>query len=686
MEALTTYKTENITLSEVKQVFAEITRYPEEILDPEAHLEEDLGIDSVKLGEIYAVLKERYQLPEDLHIPPEQLTSIQGVYEALVSYASASETPKETHNSTAGKAVVPLVVEDDITASSQNNPPVEVLETNKPIVPPASGAVTDEKSILETITAVFAEITRYPEEILDPEANLEEDLGIDSVKLGEIYAVIKELYHLPDDLQLPPEQLTSIRGISEALAAHVTGKETLTMSVPPIKESMPAQSTPPVNKVTLTASEDQVEATITHDGAKESKNKPAADEKEVLRTVTEIFAEVTRYPEEILDPEASLEEDLGIDSVKLGEVYAILKERFSLSDDQTVAPEQLTSIAGVASAITTLLNEGTAVGIMEAEPQTEQPTQNGTPATLPQNGTAIATPPNRVADAVPHPPALQNESVVGFSNGSMPTPSLSGQRQHPYGDFFKDKKVFISGSGRGLGKDIATYLAELGATVVINSFHSRMKGEETCEEIKSKGHKALHIWGSLANPEHVERMWDEVEQELGSIHYFIHAASNGMLDKLENITADHWKKAFQTNVVGFHQSALRAKNLMKKNGGGHIITISSPAAHGYVDYFAVQGAAKAALESLTRSMAVEFYPDNVLVNCISPGPIYGELLSKWPNSDQLIKSWEDKTFYNRLCEPRDVSKSIAFLLSDEAKLFNASILIQDGGISSAGKW
>ena len=190
----------------------------------------------------------------------------------------------------------------------------------------------------------------------------------------------------------------------------------------------------------------------------------------------------------------------------------------------------------------------------------------------------------------------------------------------------------------------------------------------------------------MANPEHVERIWNTVEEELGDIHYFIHAASNGMLDKLENITPEHWQRAFQTNVIGFHQSALRAVKLMKKNGGGHIITLSSPAAHGYVDYFAVQGAAKAALESLTKSMAVEFQADNVLVNCVSPGPIYGELLSKWPNSDQLIKRWEDATLYNRLCEPRDVSKFIAFLLSDEAKLFNSSVLIQDGGISSVGKW
>ena len=109
--------------------------------------------------------------------------------------------------------------------------------------------------------------------------------------------------------------------------------------------------------------------------------------------------------------------------------------------------------------------------------------------------------------------------------------------------------------------------------------------------------------------------------------------------------------------------------------------LSSPASHGYVDYFGCMAAVKASVESLTKTMAIEFAPYNVQVNCVSPGPIYGDLLNKWPESKRLIAEWEQATVCDRLCEDRDVSHFIAYLLSDAVKLFTGSVLVMDGGIS-----
>jgi len=100
-----------------------------------------------------------------------------------------------------------------------------------------------------------------------------------------------------------------------------------------------------------------------------------------------------------------------------------------------------------------------------------------------------------------------------------------------------------------------------------------------------------------------------------------------------------------------------------------------------VDYFGCMGTVKAAVESLTKSMAIEFAADNIQVNCVSPGPIYGDLLDKWPESKRLIAQWEEHTAYERLCESRDVSHFIAYLLSDSVKLFTGAVLVMDGGIS-----
>src|SRR5271169_2797373 len=79
---------------EIVQVFQETTRYPIEILDPQANLEEDLGIDSVKLGEVFSVLRERFHLPEQLDIPREKLCSIREVATLLAPYVAAPSVPE----------------------------------------------------------------------------------------------------------------------------------------------------------------------------------------------------------------------------------------------------------------------------------------------------------------------------------------------------------------------------------------------------------------------------------------------------------------------------------------------------------------------------------------------------------------------------------------------------------------
>jgi NAD(P)-dependent dehydrogenase (short-subunit alcohol dehydrogenase family) len=345
-----------------------------------------------------------------------------------------------------------------------------------------------------------------------------------------------------------------------------------------------------------------------------------------------------------------LEEDLGIDSVKLGEVFAVLREKYGLPEKLDIPREQLKTIAGIAESLRDYVLLREAPPLMVKQLSTPAPVISG------GNGTRLAG-------------SAAEESFAMLSPERKP---------------FAGKVALVTGSGRGLGQDVVCYLAELGAAVIVNSFHSRQEGERTVEEIKAKGGNAIHAWGSVANPDHVKMIFEQVESTFGGLDFFVSNASNGMLARLKDITTEHWEKAFRTNVVGLHQSALKAVELMKKRGGGKIITLSTPASHGYVDYFGCMGTVKAAVESLTKSMAIEFSADNIQVNCVSPGPVYGDLLNKWPESDRLVRQWETNTAYNRLCEARDVSHFIAYLLSDPVKLFTGSVLIMDGGISSQG--
>ena len=585
----------------IREIFAQVTRYPLEILAPEASLEEDLGIDSVKLGEVFAVLREKYDLAENTEIPREKLRTIASISEALAEHLKA--VPRVA----APQAAAPA------TAPSREFRP--------------TGDFRQE------VQSIFASVTRYPMDVLELNASLEEDLGIDSVKLGEVFAVMRERYGLPEKMDISREQTKTIAGISDALAVYLGTAGT----------AAPAEPKHSTNGHGAGA------------GAP-----PLLDPEELTRSIQQIFADVTRYPLDILELGANLEEDLGIDSVKLGEIFAVLRERYNLPEDAQIPRESLKTIAGISEALRTHLQTGAdPVDVkvhVDVKPEVDaKPAVNGNGAHPYSNGIAVG-----------YSSAVLDHSFAAVTPQRKP---------------FEGKIALITGSGRALGKDIAVYLAELGASVVVNSFHSRPQGEETVEEIRAAGGKAVHAWGSVANAEHVKSIFEVVDKTYGGLDFLICNASNGLLAPLEEIGVEHWEKAFRTNVVGLHQCSLRALELMKKRGGGKIITMSSPAAHDYVDYFGCMGAVKAAVENLTKSMAIEFAPYNVQVNCVSPGPVYGDLLDKWPESKRLTAEFEKATVSDRLCESRDVSHFVAYLLSDPVKLFTGSVLVMDGGIS-----
>ncbi len=599
-------------LTRIKETFAEVTRYPLDILDENVNLEEDLGIDSVKLGEVFSVLRERYDLPEHIGIAPEKLKTIAGISSAISEYLG-EKTPQ--------------------TKATQGH-------NTSHIAPEPLKATAITTNLTPEVISIFEDVTRYPAEILDPAAKLEEDLGVDSVKLGEVFSVLRERFGLPEQLAIPPEQLQSISGITQALQQYLK------------------------TSTTTSGHQLQEDATLTNQtapGFEELQPEPVAAQ-QLEQEILQVFAEVTRYPAEILEVNALLEEDLGIDSVKLGEVFSVLREKYGLPEHIGIEPEQLKSISGISQALANHLQVSIPI------PHTSS-NMNGEIA-----------------------PELMDTSRAGSALVSAtphPTTNNGYQRAAPvnyrvYEKPFEGKVAFVSGSGRGLGKEIASYLASLGATVIVNSFHSRTLGEGTVQEIIANGGSAMHVWGSMANPDHVHKVFDEIDNTYGGLDFFIANASNGMLARLEDLTVEHWEKAYRTNVIGLHQGALRAVELMKRRGGGKIITLSSPASGGYVDYFGCMGTVKAAVESLTRSLAIEMAKYNIQVNCVSPGPVYGELLNKWPESERLIKQWEDNTAFERLCEAEDVSHFIAYLLGDEVKIFTGSVLVMDGGISSQG--
>ncbi|MGY0794068.1 SDR family oxidoreductase [Azospirillum argentinense] len=561
---------------------ADVTRYPRDILDADADLENDLGIDSVKRGEIFLAARRRFQLADELEVPAEAFRTIRSAAAAL---------------------------------TGRNRPVVALSEgRDRPVEPVLAANANASADLLNQLTELVAEVTRYPADILLPDADFENDLGIDSVKRGEILVAVRRRFGLAEDFQADPSDFRTLEAVARMLSSVVA----------PIAALAP--DTPPAGAI------------------------PVA-EPTVLSRLKDIVARVTRYPEELLEPHADFEDDLGIDSVKRGEILLAVRDEFQLSTQVALNPEGFRTLEAAAR-------------ILEELPVPKNGVTGLRHGTAP--ATAQAVPAAAAAPVEPVRPNHRRELTDIFAdNGGRP---------------FAGKVALVTGSGRGIGKDIACSLARLGATVIVNAFHSREEGEQTTAEIVQAGGSAHFLWGSVANPQHRKALFDAIE-DLGGVDFFISNASNGLIGPFDRIDDAAWAKGFQTNLVGLHQCALRAAPMMARRGGGKIITLSTPVSHRHVADFACMAALKASVESLTRSMAVEFAAHNVSVNCVSAGAVYGDLIKKFPESDKAISYWTQKSLGNRLVYTQEICNFINFLLSGAADAINGSILVIDGGIT-----
>jgi acyl transferase domain-containing protein/NAD(P)-dependent dehydrogenase (short-subunit alcohol dehydrogenase family)/acyl-CoA thioesterase FadM len=266
---------------------------------------------------------------------------------------------------------------------------------------------------------------------------------------------------------------------------------------------------------------------------------------------------------------------------------------------------------------------------------------------------------------------LRTEEQNG-KDRSLPSNSQFAIRNPQSGNLpFERKVALVTGSGRGIGKVIAERLADLGAQVIVNSFHSRELGEETTAEILARGGKAVHLWGSVANLDHLRGIFREIDSRFGGLDFFVSNASAGVFAPLTAVTPEHWDRCFRTNVMALHQGSLLAAELMRKRGGGKIVALSSVGADLCFDYFGCVGPVKAAVECLVRYLAVELAPDGIQVNTVTAGPVAGDLLNGYVSRPR----WERLTPRQRLLSEEETAEPVLFLLAQDG--MNGTTLVVD---------
>jgi enoyl-[acyl-carrier protein] reductase III len=239
----------------------------------------------------------------------------------------------------------------------------------------------------------------------------------------------------------------------------------------------------------------------------------------------------------------------------------------------------------------------------------------------------------------------------------------------------------VTGSGRGIGRAIALYFARNGADVVINFFRNRKPAQETERAITELGRRALLVKANVGQPDEIKRLFEQAGDYFGHLDIFIHNAASGYNRPVMDQTPKGWDWTMNINARSLLFGAQQAARLMQPRGGGHIVSISSPGSERVLPDYVAVGASKAALESLTRYLAVELAVNNIIVNAISPGVVETEALRHFNaarESDALQKAAR-ATPAGRLVYPDDVAEVAGFLCSPAAEMIRGQTILVDGG-------
>ncbi len=247
---------------------------------------------------------------------------------------------------------------------------------------------------------------------------------------------------------------------------------------------------------------------------------------------------------------------------------------------------------------------------------------------------------------------------------------------------FTGKIALITGSGRGIGRGIALLFAELGADIIVNFFRNRSPAEKTAMEIRELGQKALVIKANIGEIKQINLLFEEVEKEFGGLDFLIHNAASGFNRPVIEQRPKGWDWSMNINARSLLFMSQKAMILMKPRHGGAIVSISSPGGNRVLPDYVAVGASKAALESLTRYLAVEFAPYNIIVNAVSPGIVLTDALQHFNSiseDDDLVERARELTPAGRLATPKDIAGVVAFLCTPEAAMIRGQVILVDGG-------
>ena len=253
--------------------------------------------------------------------------------------------------------------------------------------------------------------------------------------------------------------------------------------------------------------------------------------------------------------------------------------------------------------------------------------------------------------------------------------------------------AIVTGGGTGIGLGISQLLAGLGAHVVLASRKAEHV-EAAAAQLRAAGGAASGLTVDVRDPERVRALVEQVANEHGRIDLLVNNAAGNFYAPSESLSANAWKSVLEIDLYGTFYCSQAVMPVMRQAGGGRIVSISMTLHYRGWPMMAHATAAKAGVDALTRTLAVEWAPHGIRVNAIAPGPIPTEGVRKAftppPRADgaapdlfaieKAMGDYARKAIpAGRWGAPRDIANMVAFLASPAGEWITGAIMVVDGG-------
>lgn len=241
--------------------------------------------------------------------------------------------------------------------------------------------------------------------------------------------------------------------------------------------------------------------------------------------------------------------------------------------------------------------------------------------------------------------------------------------------------IAVTGAGSGIGRACALLASAQGASVLVGDV-SAAAAQSVAAEITQAGGRARAAAFDVRDEAAVVESFGSAEAAFGPLDGLIASAGIGGAAPAEDMPMDIWRTMLDINLTGLFHCARAAGRSMLRRGQGAIVAIGSGAGLGGMAERSHYSASKHGVNGLVKSLAIEWGPRGVRVNCVSPGPVDTPLLRKHWSQRRIERLYLDRIPLRRLATPEDQARAAMFLLSDAAAFITGVVLPVNGGYSA----